>query len=190
MIISPRTVAIILLFLPAGCLVAAPKGDKAPPPYDTSKWVGANYTPAYCVNQVQMWHEVRPDVIDAELAAAKRYFGITTLRVFLHNLVYDAEADKLLERMDKFLSICKKYDIRPGFVFFDDCHRKDGIVLTPQKPPVDGYHNGRWAACPQNRHRKPENMPGFKAYVQGVVRRFAADKRQRGGSIHQAIPDR
>jgi hypothetical protein len=174
---SLRTVAIALLFLPAACLVAAPKGVKAPPPYDTSKWVGANYTPAYCVNQVQMWHEFRGDVIDVELAAAKKHFGITTLRVYLHNLVYDAEADKMLERMDKFLSICKKHDIRPGFVFFDDCHRKSGIVLTPQKPPVDGYHNGRWAACPQNRHRKPENMGGFKAYVQGVVKRFANDKR-------------
>lgn len=56
-----RTVAIALLFLPAACLVAAPKSDKAPPPYDTSRWVGANYTPAYCVNQVQMWHEFRGD---------------------------------------------------------------------------------------------------------------------------------
>ena len=172
-----RTIAITLLVLPVACLAAAPKGGKAPPPYDTSKWVGANYTPAYCVNQVQMWHEFRPDAIDLELAAAKKHFGITSLRVYLHNLVYDAEADKLLERMDKFLSICKKYDIRPGFVFFDDCHRKEGIVLTPQKPPIDGYHNGRWAACPQNRHRKPEKMADFKAYVQGVVKRFAADKR-------------
>ena len=172
-----RTIAITLLVLPVACLAAAPKGGKAPPPYDTSKWVGANYTPAYCVNQVQMWHEFRPDAIDLELAAAKKHFGITSLRVYLHNLVYDAEADNLLERMDKFLSICKKYDIRPGFVFFDDCHRKEGIVLTPQKPPIDGYHNGRWAACPQNRHRKPEKMADFKAYVQGVVKRFAADKR-------------
>jgi len=169
MIISSRTIAITLLVLSPACLAAAP--------YDTSKWIGANYTPAYCVNQVQMWHEFRGDAIDFELAAAKKYFGITSLRVYLHNLVYDAESEKLLERMDQFLSICKKHDIRPGFVFFDDCHRKEGIVLTPQKPPVDGYHNGRWAACPQNRHRKPEKMGDFKAYVQGVVKRFANDKR-------------
>lgn len=164
-----RTLVAAVLVIPAVCPGAAP--------FDTSGWVGANYTPAYCVNQVQMWHEFRPDVIDAELAAARKHFGITTLRVYLHNLVYDAEPDKLLERMDKFLAICKTRGIRPGFVFFDDCHRKSGIVLEPQKPPVDGYHNGRWAACPQNRHRKPENMPRFKAYVQGVVRRFAKDKR-------------
>ena len=37
-------------------------------PVDTSRWVGANYTPAYCSNQVQLWHDFRPNVIDRELA--------------------------------------------------------------------------------------------------------------------------
>ncbi len=182
-----RLLAIILIAAAAclspTCSFGAADAKKAKP-YDTSGWVGANYTPAYCVNQVQMWHEFKPDVIERELAAAKKYFGLTTLRVFLHNLVYDAEADKLLERMDKFLSICERHGIRPGFVFFDDCHRREGIVLEPQKPPIDGYHNGRWAACPQNRHRKDQNMPKFKAYVQGVVRRFAKDKRVRWWEIY------
>ena len=175
--------AIAVLLLAATCGLGAAEGGK-PKPYDTSGWVGANYTPAYCVNQVQMWHEFKPEVIERELAAARRHFALTTLRVFLHNIVYDAEADKLLERMDKFLSICRRNGIRPGFVFFDDCHRHKGIVLEPQKPPVDGYHNGRWAACPQARHRKAENMPKLKAYVRGVVRRFRADKRVRWWEIY------
>ena len=158
-------------------------------PHDTSGWVGANYTPAYCVNQVQMWHEFRPDVIDRELAAAERHFALTTLRVFLHNLVYDAEKVKLLERMDRFLAICERHGIRPGFVFFDDCHRRDGIFLSPQKPPVDGYHNGRWAACPQGRERKDQNLPKLKAYVQDVIRRFRTDRRVLWWEIYNE-PDR
>ena len=161
----------------------------APKPTDTSRWVGANYTPASCVNQVQMWHEFRPEVIDRELAAAQKHFALTSLRVYLHNLVYDAEKAKFLERIDRFLSICRAHGIRPGFVFFDDCHRRDGIFLSPQKPPIDGYHNGRWAACPQGRERKDENLPKFKAYVQDVIRRFRADRRVLWWEIYNE-PDR
>ena len=146
-------------------------------PVDTSRWVGSNYTPAYCVNQVQMWHEFRPEVIDRELAAAARCFGLTSLRVYLHNLVFDNERDAFLDRIDQFLALCQKHGIRPGFVFFDDCHRRDGIVFGPQKPPVDGYHNGRWAACPQGRERTDDNLPKLQAYVQDTIRRFRADPR-------------
>ncbi len=145
-------------------------------PYKTAGWVGSNYTPAYCVNQVQMWHEFRPEVIDRELAAAKRWFGITTLRVYLHDIPYVAEKDVFLANIENFLRICARHDIRPGFVFFDDCHRHDGITLE-SLPPVKGWHNGRWAACPQDRDRKPENMPRFKSYVQDVIRAHADDRR-------------
>ena len=37
-------------------------------PHETAGWVGANYTPAYCVNAVQLWHDFRGDVVDKELA--------------------------------------------------------------------------------------------------------------------------
>jgi hypothetical protein len=58
----------------------------ARPQPPTDGLVGSNYTPAYAVNQVQLWHDFRPDVIDKELAAASRYFGISTLRVYLHDI--------------------------------------------------------------------------------------------------------
>ena len=57
---------------PHGRLAAAHGSASARVPYDTSKWVGANYTPAYAANQVQMWHEFKPDVIERELAAAQK----------------------------------------------------------------------------------------------------------------------
>ena len=31
-----------------------------------------------------MWHDFRPEVIEKELAAAQHYYGINTLRVYLH----------------------------------------------------------------------------------------------------------
>ena len=49
-------------------------------PFQTATWVGTNYTPASCVNAVELWHDFRPEVIDRELAAAKEYFGLTTLQ--------------------------------------------------------------------------------------------------------------
>ena len=144
-------------------------------PYDTAKWVGANYTPAYAANQVQMWHEFRPDIIEQELTAARRHLGFTTLRVYLHNLVYDAGRERFLARLEEFLAICHRHQIRPGFTFFDDCWNRSGITLaTP--PPVDGRHNGRWAAL-QDAERLDENLPKFQRYVQDVIRAHRNDPR-------------
>ncbi len=99
-------------------------------PYQTAGWIGTNYTPAYAVNQVQFWHDFRPDAVERELAAAKNYFGITTLRVYLHNIPYDAEKATFLDNIEQFLVICDRHGIKPGFTFFDDCHRHDDIFLT------------------------------------------------------------
>ena len=44
-------------------------------PHETANWVGANYTPAYAVNQVQFWHDFRSDVVERELAAAEKPSG-------------------------------------------------------------------------------------------------------------------
>jgi uncharacterized protein len=144
-------------------------------PYDTSKWVGANYTPAYAANQVQMWHEFKPDLIERELAAAQRHLGLTSLRVYLHNLVYDAERDLFFTRLEEFLKICDRHGIKPGFTFFDDCWNHTNIYLRTD-PPVDGRHNGRWAAL-QDAERKDENLPKFKRYVQDIIGAHREDHR-------------
>jgi hypothetical protein len=144
-------------------------------PCDTARWVGANYTPAYAANQVELWHAFKPEVIERELASARRHLGITSLRVYLHNLVYDAEREPFLARIEEFLRICDRQGIRPGFTFFDDCWNHTHITLATE-PPVDGRHNGRWAAL-QDAERKDENLPKFKRYVQDVIRAHREDPR-------------
>jgi len=139
--------------------------------------IGSNYTPAYAVNQVQMWHDFRADVVERELAAGRRYYGITMLRVFLHFINFREDRKGFLRNLEAFLGICARHDIQPGFVFFDDCHRHEGIYLDRPLKPVKGYHNGRWAACPQDRSRKPENDAKLQAYVQEVIARYRADRR-------------
>ncbi len=143
----------------------------------TNGRVGANYTPAYAVNQIQFWHDFRAQVVERELAAARRYFGISTLRVYLHNINFDEEAEVFLANIERFLTICDRHGIKPGFVFFDDCHRDNGIFLDGPTTAVKGYHNGRWAWCPQKRQRDPEDLEKFKPYVQEVIRRHKTDAR-------------
>jgi hypothetical protein len=164
----------VVLAVAVACGEEALKAD-VKKPYDTSTWIGSNYTPAYAANQIQMWHEFKPEVIDRELAAAVKYFGLNTLRVYLHNIAYDNEKELLLARIEEFLKICDRHGIKPGFVFFDDCwNHKDIALETP--PPVDGRHNGRWAAL-QDSERKEENLPKFKAYVQDVIAAHREDTR-------------
>jgi hypothetical protein len=148
---------------------------RSKPPTDGR--VGANYTLAYAVNQIQFWHDFRPEVVERELAAAQSYFGISTLRVYLHNINFDEEKEVFLANIETFLSICDRHSIKPGFVFFDDCHRDAGIFLDRPTTPVKGYHNGRWAWCPQKRERDPEDLEKFKPYVQEVIRKHRTDTR-------------
>ena len=157
--------------------LAAAAAASAGRPYQTHPWVGANYTAAYAVNQVQFWHDFRPKVIERELAAAKKHLGVTSLRVYLHTINFDKEKAAFLANIEAFLTICDRNGIRPGFVFFDDCHRHKDIFLDKPTAPIKGYHNGRWAACPQDRDRDAKAIETFKPYVQDVMRPHLADKR-------------
>ena len=173
-----RLVMFLVLLAVAGSgSASAEEVYLANPQPPTDGKVGANYTPAYAVNQVQFWHDFRPEVVEKELAAAQEHFGISTLRVFLHNINFDQEREVFLANLETFLTICERNGIRPGFVFFDDCHREDGIFLDQPTAPVKGFHNGRWAWCPQKRERDPEDLEKFKSYVQEVVRAHRADQR-------------
>ena len=69
-----------------GQIVGADEVYQPNPHPPTDGRAGSNYTPAYAVNQVQFWHDFRPEVVNRELAAARTYFGISTLRVYLHDI--------------------------------------------------------------------------------------------------------
>jgi hypothetical protein len=148
----------LALPMPAGSPAGHGAVAAAKPPFQTATWIGSNYTPAYAANQIQMWHEFKPEVIERELAAAVKYFGINTLRVYLHNIVYDAEKQPFLERIEAFLKICDRHGIKPGFVFFDDCWNHAGITIDTA-PPVDGRHNRRCPRAARSSCRRREASP-------------------------------
>jgi Cellulase (glycosyl hydrolase family 5) len=147
--------------------------------YRQQPWlVGANYVPATSINQLEMWQEATfdPARIDLELGWAEGA-GMNTVRVFLHDLLWQQDAAGFRSRISKFLEIADKHRIRPIFVLFDSCWDPDP-KLGPQHPPKPGVHNSGWVQSPGARALADRSQyPRLEAYVKGVVGAFARDKR-------------
>lgn len=148
--------------------------------YEQQPWlVGANYTTSNAINQLEMFQAgtFDPVAIDRELGWAREKFGMNTMRVYLHDLLWKQDQKGFLKRLDQFLAIAAKHGIRPMLVLFDSCWDPDP-VLGAQRRPIPGVHNSGWLQSP-GRHElvDPANDAHFRAYVQGVVGAFANDKR-------------
>jgi hypothetical protein len=147
--------------------------------YAQQPWlVGSNFIPKDAINQLEMWQAETfdPEEIDKELGWAEG-LGMNTMRVFLHDLLWQQDAAGFQKRVDMFLAICAKHRIRPIFVLFDSCweaHPK----LGPQHAPIPGVHNSGWVQSPgADALSDPTQRPRLKAYVQGIVGAFASDPR-------------
>jgi len=147
--------------------------------YAQQPWlVGSNYVPKSAINQLEMWQAETfdPVEIDKELGWAEA-MGMNTMRVFLHDLLWQQDAAGFQKRIDRFLTIASRHHIRPLFVLFDSCW--DPVPhLGLQHPPVPGVHNSGWVQSPgATALADPNQYPRLKAYVQGVVGVFAKDNR-------------
>lgn len=154
--------------------------------FDTLPWlVGCNYIPSTAINQIEMWQASTWDslTILRELKMA-RSLGMNTLRVYLHDMVWYTDSFGFYSRMDKFISYCSKFSIRPIFVFFDDCHYPEPYIGT-QPLPVKKWHNSGWVNSPArkivnkiyNNTQTKDELLRLKNYLQGVLLRYAQDKR-------------
>jgi Cellulase (glycosyl hydrolase family 5) len=147
--------------------------------YAQQPWlVGSNYIPKSAINQLEMWQEAtfNPTEIETEFIWAEA-IGMNTMRVFLHDLLWDQDAAGFQKRIEEFLTIASRHHIRPVFVLFDSVW--DPIPhLGPQHPPIPGVHNSGWVQSPGAKAlADPTQYPRLKAYVQGVVGAFAKDDR-------------
>jgi hypothetical protein len=147
--------------------------------YAAQPWlVGANFAPADAINELEMWQADTFDAneIDRELGWAEGA-GMNTMRVFLHNLLWEQDPRGFKQRIDQFLTIAAKHHIRPIFVLFDSCwdpYPKPG----PQRPPIPGVHNSGWVQAPGRAVLGDSTQyPRLEAYVKGVVGAFANDPR-------------
>lgn len=140
--------------------------------------VGANFSPASAINQLEMWQADSFDAeqIDKELGWAKS-LGFNSMRVFLHHLLWEQDSEGCLARMEQLLDIAGKHDIGVMFVLFDsvwDPHPK----LGPQRPPQPGVHNSGWVQSPgADDLANPTRHALLEAYTKGVIARFKDDPR-------------
>ncbi len=147
--------------------------------YAQQPWlVGSNYVPKSAINQLEMWQAATfdPVEIDNELTWAEA-MGMNTMRVFLHDLLWQQDATGFQKRIDQFLTITSRHHIRPLFVLFDSCW--DPLPhLGLQHPPIPGVHNSGWVQSPGATALADDSQyPRLKEYVQGVVGVFATDDR-------------
>jgi hypothetical protein len=153
--------------------------------YDRQPWrVGSNYTPATAINQLEMWQAETfdPVTIDRELGWAQM-LGMNTMRVFLHNLLWEQDPKGFAKRIDAFLAIAARHQIKPLFVLFDSCWDPEP-QLGPQHPPIPGVHNSGWVQSPgRARLGDISQYPKLRAYVEGVIGQFGKDERILGWDV-------
>ena len=178
-------------FLVAAITVAAAAQTPTPAPagrwtearadqwYRAQPWlVGANYNPASAINQLEMWQAdtFNATEIDKELGWAAA-IGMNTMRVFLHDLVWQQDAAGYQKRIDQFLAIADKHGIKPMLVLFDSVWDPNP-TLGKQRDPKPGVHNSGWMQGPGAAALKdPAQQARLEVYVKGVVGAFANDRR-------------
>ncbi len=140
--------------------------------------VGCNFIPSSAINQLEMWQADTFDLatIDRELALA-RGLGFNTVRVFLHDLLWEQDAKGLLDRVDQFLTVADKHGIGVMIVLFDGVWDPDP-KLGKQREPKPHVHNSGWVQSPSRDVLKdPSRRDALAAYVKGVIARFKDDPR-------------
>ncbi|OIN56634.1 cellulase family glycosylhydrolase [Arsenicibacter rosenii] len=139
---------------------------------------GPNYNPANAINELEMFQAETfdPKTIDKELGWAES-MGVNTLRVFLHDLLWQQDPEGFKKRLDQFLTICQKHKIRPMLVLFDSCW-DPFPKLGKQRDPQPGIHNSGWLQSPGAAALTDVSQyPRLEAYVKGVIGAFKNDQR-------------
>ncbi|HEX6732505.1 MAG TPA: hypothetical protein VF074_20975, partial [Pyrinomonadaceae bacterium] len=182
-LIQKVTRVFLVLMLLSTAAIAAPSEKwsetKARDWYAKQPWlVGSNYNPASAINQLEMWQadSFDPKRIDLELGWAES-LGMNTMRVYLHDLLWEQDAEGFKRRLNEFLTIASRHGIRPIFVLFDSVWDPDPKV-GKQRPPKPGVHNSGWIQSPsRTRLQATAEHAQLEAYVKGVVGAFAKDER-------------
>ena len=154
--------------------------DKAAAWHREHGWlVGCNFNPSTAMNQLEMWQAdtFDPKTIDRELGWAQS-LGFNSVRVYLHDLLWQQDAQGYLARMDKFLEIADKHGIKVMFVIFDSVWDPNP-KLGKQQPPTPHVHNSRWLQSPSTEvlRNASKHEKTLREYVTGIVGHFRNDPR-------------
>lgn len=153
--------------------------DRARAWYDSVLWpLGCNYVPSTAVNQLEMWQEPTfdPETIDRELAWAAD-LGFTTVRIFLHDLMWREDRDGLLQRLDQVLGLAWSHGISTMPIFLDGVWNNFSYS-GPQADPIPGIHNSRWVQSPNPKVVvAPEEWDPLRDYIQTIIDIHRDDER-------------
>lgn len=139
---------------------------------------GCNFIPSTAINELEMWQAETFDLatIDRELGWAAG-LGFNTIRVYLHNLLWQNDSDGFKRRINQFLDVCDRHDIGVIFVLFDDCWLPNPQI-GKQPNPVPGVHNSGWLRAPGPDIVKDSGKwTSLEVYTKGVLTTFKDDKR-------------
>lgn len=153
--------------------------------YSQQPWlVGANFMPSNAINQIEMWQDetFSPELIDKELGYAES-LGMNTMRIFLHDLVYQQDEKKFIVKIDQVLELSKKHRIKPLLVFFDSCW-DPYPKLGKQRDPKPFTHNSGWVQSPGLLALKDSTQyPRLERYVKDIISHFKHDDRILGWDV-------
>ncbi len=157
--------------------------EKANQWYNSQPWIiGCNYVTSTAINQIEMWQKETfdPETIDKELGYAEN-IGFNTVRIFLHDLVWEADPDGLKKRLDKFFDICEKHHIKVIFTFFTNgsySFKPFEPYLGKQPDPAPGVHNSGWVQSPGSKNvNDPDKWGRLERYVKDIISTYANDDR-------------
>jgi len=197
----PRRLWLILLLVPfllSGCkkeiktnetkvapVAEAPKArdiwtkEQANEWYKQWGWLrGADFIPSTAINQLEMWQAESFDTttINRELGWAEN-IGMNSMRVYLHHLAWELDAEGFKKRMETYLDIADKHHISTLFVFFDDCWNPT-YQAGKQPDPKPGIHNSGWVRDPGDKiHEDSTLNTTLEKYVKDILNHFRDDKR-------------
>src|SRR3984957_11796614 len=177
---------VVVLLLAASCCLTASAADepwssaRASVWYSQQPWLaGSNYITSTAINELEMWQADTFDLptIDRELGWAQG-LGMNTMRVFLHNLLWQQDSQGFLHRMDEFLEVADKHHIRIMFVLLDSVW-DPRPQLGKQRAAKPHVHNSGWVQAPGADLLKDESRWNgeLKPYIVGVLTHFRDDKR-------------
>ena len=147
--------------------------------YAEQAWrVGCNFIPSTAINQLEMWQAETwdPKAIDRELLWASK-LGMNSVRVSLHDQVWKSDAAGFKKRIDAFLAIAAKYEIKPVLVIFDDCSHS--APQMGKKGELESrVQNSAWLQSPgQNVVNDPAQWGQLERYVKDILKTFGKDPR-------------
>lgn len=148
--------------------------------YASQEWpIGINYVAATAINQFEMWQEESfdPETIDREMGLAEG-LGFNTVRIFLHDMLWEADPEGFKKRINTFLDICNKHKIKTIMTFFTNGGRFENPKLGKQPESVQGVHNSQWIQSPGAPSvNNPKSWPRLEKYVKDVMTTFKDDNR-------------